>query len=375
MTSTKKDPVIVVLQLTGGNDYFNTVIPYNDPLYYDNRPAVQYRQEDIIKVDGQLGFMPAMGPIKELYDQGKVAVLHGIGYADSPRSHFRSMDIWHTCEPDKVGTEGWAGRLARELDPNKENVLTAINFGHGLPRALVVPGVPVAAIADLETYGVLTGISDESQRMKALDLFARMYSPAVGSGMVTDYLRSTGMEAMTGADIVKVAPEMYSSSVEYPNSPVAAHLKDIAQVYLADLGTRIFYTQHGSFDTHAGEAGAHPTLWKDVSEGISAFFEDLHAHGTGENVIMYLFTEFGRRVHDNGSGTDHGAAGAAFAIGDTVKGGMYGQYPSAKAEDLEQGDLVPNYDFRGGYSTIIEDWFGLDAKPIVNGSFEKHSFL
>ena len=375
MTSTKKDPVIVVLQLTGGNDYFNTVIPYNDPLYYDNRPAVQYKQEDIIKVDGQLGFMPTMGPIKELYDQGKVAVLHGIGYADSPRSHFRSMDIWHTCEPDKVGTEGWAGRLARELDPNKENVLTAINFGHGLPRALVVPGVPVAAIADLETYGVLTGISDESQRMKALDLFARMYSPAVGSGMVTDYLRSTGMEAMTGADIVKVAPEMYSSSVEYPNSPIAAHLKDIAQVYLADLGTRIFYTQHGSFDTHAGEAGAHPTLWKDVSEGISAFFEDLHAHGTGENVIMYLFTEFGRRVHDNGSGTDHGAAGAAFAIGDAVKGGMYGQYPSAKAEDLEQGDLVPNYDFRGGYSTIIENWFGLDAKPIVNGSFEKHSFL
>ena len=375
MTSTKKDPVIVVLQLTGGNDYFNTVIPYNDPLYYDNRPAVQYRQEDIIKVDDQLGFMPTMGPIKELYDQGKVAVLHGIGYADSPRSHFRSMDIWHTCEPDKVGTEGWAGRLARELDPNKENVLTAINFGHGLPRALVVPGVPGAAIADLETYGVLTGISDDQQRMKALDLFARMYSPAVGSGMVTDYLRSTGMEAMTGADIVKVAPEMYSSSVEYPNSPIAAHLKDIAQVYLADLGTRIFYTQHGSFDTHAGEAGAHPTLWKDVSEGISAFFEDLHAHGTGENVIMYLFTEFGRRVHDNGSGTDHGAAGAAFAIGDAVKGGMYGQYPSAKAEDLEQGDLVPNYDFRGGYSTIIEDWFGLDAKPIVNGSFEKHSFL
>ena len=375
MTSTKKDPVIVVLQLTGGNDYFNTVIPYNDPLYYDNRPAVAYRQEDIIKVDDTLGFNPAMGPIKQLYDQGKVAVLHGIGYADSPRSHFRSMDIWHTCEPDKVGTEGWAGRLARELDPNKENVLTAINFGHGLPRALVVPGVPVAAIADLETYGVLTGISDESQRLKALDLFARMYSPAVGSGMVTDYLRSTGMEAMTGADIVKVAPEMYSSSVEYPNSPIAAHLKDIAQVYLADLGTRIFYTQHGSFDTHAGEAGAHPTLWKDVSEGVSAFFEDLHAHGQGDNVVMYLFTEFGRRVHDNGSGTDHGAAGAAFAIGDPVKGGMYGRYPSAKAEDLEQGDLVPNYDFRGGYTTILEDWFGMDAKPIVNGSFEKHHFL
>ncbi len=375
MTSTKKDPVIVVLQLTGGNDYFNTVIPYNDSLYYDNRPAVGYQQDQIIKIDDELGFMPTMGPVKDLYDQGKVAIFHGVGYADSPRSHFRSMDIWHTCEPDKVGTEGWAGRLARELDPNKENVLTAINFGHGLPRALVVPGVPVAAIADLSTYGVLTGIADQTQRSKALDLFARMYSPAIGSGMVTDYLRSTGMEAMSGADIVKVAPEIYSSSVEYPNSPIAAHLKDIAQVHLADLGTRIFYTQHASFDTHAGEAGAHPKLWQDVSEGIAAFFEDLHAHGEGENVVMYLFSEFGRRVRDNGSGTDHGAAGVAFAIGDTVKGGMYGQYPSRKPEDLEQGDLVPNYDFRGLYTTLVEDHFGLDAKPIVNGSFEKHSFL
>ena len=375
MTSTKKDPVIVVLQLTGGNDYFNTVIPYNDPLYVDNRPAVHYEQDQIIKIDDQLGFMPTMGPVKDLYDQGKVAVFHGVGYPASPRSHFRSMDIWHTCEPDKVGTEGWAGRLARELDPNKENVLTAINFGHGLPRALVVPGVPVAAISDLSNYGVLTGISDVSQRSKALDLFQRMYSPAIGSGMVTDYLRSTGMEAMVGADIVKVAPEMYSSSVEYPNSPIAAHLKDIAQVHLAGLGTRIFYTQHASFDTHAGEAAAHPKLWQDVSEGIAAFFEDLHAHGEGDNVVMYLFSEFGRRVHDNGSGTDHGAAGVAFAIGDNVKGGMYGEYPSRKAEDLEQGDLVPNYDFRGLYTTLVEDHFGLDAQPIVNGQFEKFGFL
>ena len=242
MTSTKKDPVIVVLQLTGGNDYMNTVIPYSDPLYYENRPNVGYKMEDIIKVDDNLGFMPAMGPIKEMYDQGKVAVIHGIGYPDSPRSHFRSMDIWHTCEPDKVGTEGWAGRLARELDPNKENVLTAINFGHGLPRALAVPGVPVAAISDLGTYGLLTGISDQDQRAKALDLFSRTYSPTVGGSFVTDYLRSTGTEAMIGADIVKVAPERYSSNVEYPSSAIAQHLRDIAQVYMADLGTK--HTQH-----------------------------------------------------------------------------------------------------------------------------------
>ena len=375
MTSTQKDPVIVVLQLTGGNDYFNTVIPYNDPLYMDNRPYIKYPLEDVIKVDDQIGFMPSMGPIKELYDQGKVAVIHGIGYPNSPRSHFRSMDIWHTCEPDKVGIEGWAGRVTQQLDPNKENVLTAINFGHGLPRALVVPGVPVAAIADLSTYGVLTGITDQDQRSKALDLFARMYSPAIGAGAVTDYLRSTGMDALKGADVVKVAPEMYSSNVEYPNSAIASHLKDIAQVYLADLGTRIFYTQHASFDTHAGEMNNHPILWQEVSEGITAFFDDLHEHGRGDNGLMYLFSGFGRRVHDNGSGTGHGAAGVAFVIGDKVKGGMYGEYPSRKAEDLEQGDLVPNYDFRGAYTSIVEDWMGMDAKPIVNGSFEKLNFL
>ena len=375
MTSTQKDPVIVILQLTGGNDYFNTVIPYNDPLYMDNRPFIKYPLEDLIKVDDELAFMPAMGPFKDLYDQGKVAVIHGIGYPDSPRSHFRSMDIWHTCEPDKVGIEGWAGKVTQQLDPNKENVLTAINFGHGLPRALVVPGVPVAAIADLSTYGVLTGITDQDQRAKALDLFARMYSPAIGAGAVTDYLRGTGMDALRGADIVKVAPEIYSSNVEYPNSVIASHLKDIAQVYLADLGTRIFYTSHATFDTHAGELNNHPILWREVSEGITAFFDDLHEHGRGDNVLMYLFSEFGRRVHDNGSGTDHGAAGAAFVIGDKVKGGMFGEYPSRKAEDLEQGDLVPNYDFRGAYTSIVEDWMGMDAKPIVNGSFEKFSFL
>jgi uncharacterized protein (DUF1501 family) len=337
--------------------------------------VVKYEREEIIKIDDTYGLMPTMGGIKELYDQGNVAIVNGVGYHDSPRSHFRSMDIWHTCEPDKVGTEGWAGRVAREIDPKKENVLTAINFGHGLPRALAVPGVPVAAIADLSTYGLLTGISDTSQRAKALDLFSRMYSPTVGGSFVTDYLRSTGIDAMVGADIVKVAPEKYSSNVEYPNSPIAMHLRDIAQVYFADLGTRIFYTQHASFDTHAGEMAGHPMLWKDVSDGISAFFQDLKEHDAGDNVIMYLFSEFGRRVHDNGSGTDHGAAGASFFIGNHVKGGLYGEYPSAKSEDLEQGDLVPNWDFRSDYTAIVEDWLGMDAKPIVNGSFEKMAIL
>ena len=370
MTSSKKDPVLVILQLTGGNDYFNTIIPYTDPLYWDNRPAVRIPEDQMIPLDDELGLHPSMGPIKELWDQGKVAFIHGVGYENSPRSHFRSMDIWHTCEPDKVGTEGWLGRATRDLDPNKENVLTAVNFGNGLPRALALPGVSVASVSELASYGILTGLEDD-QRAVALERFERMYGPTVGTGYVMDYLSQTGLDALKGADILRTAPDTYSSTVEYAATPVASKLRDIAQVHLAGFGTRVFYTQYGGFDTHASQPGEHARLWRDVSAAVTDFLQDLRDHDAADNVVSFMFTEFGRRVRDNGSGTDHGAGGVAFAIGDSVVGGHYSEYPSRKPEDLQFGDLVPNIDFRGVYSTLLEDWMGLDAKPIVGGSFRE----
>jgi uncharacterized protein (DUF1501 family) len=167
MASNGKKPVLVVLQLSGGNDALNTLIPYSNPLYFDNRPSVRIPADQVLPLNDSIGFHPAMGPIKELYDAGKVAVIQGIGYPKPSRSHFRSMDIWHTCEPDKIGTEGWLGRTLRELDPQKENVLTGVNFGRGLPRALAVAGVPVASVGNLDSYGVLTGIEAEDQRTAA----------------------------------------------------------------------------------------------------------------------------------------------------------------------------------------------------------------
>ena len=374
MTTAKKDPVLVILQLTGGNDYFNTLIPYNDPLYRQNRPAVGIQDDEIIHLDDEYGFHPSMGPMKDLWDQGKLALIHGVGYENSPRSHFRSMDIWHTCEPDKVGTEGWLGRTTNYLDPNKENVLTAVNFGSGLPRALSMAGVSVASVSDLATYGILTGL-EEDQRAVALDRFARMYAPTVGTGHVMDYLSQTGLDALKGADILRTAPEMYSSTVEYAASPIARKMKDIAQVHMAGFGTRIFYTQHASFDTHASQPGLHAQLWTEVSQAVYDFFDDLKEHDAADNVLVFMFSEFGRRVRDNGSGTDHGAGGLALAVGDPVVAGYHGEYPSRKPEDLQFGDLVPNIDFRGVYSSLLEEWLGLDAKPIVGGSFEKLDFI
>ena len=375
MAMTEKAPVLVVLQLSGGNDYMNTVIPYNDPLYRDYRPRVGIPEDQILPLDNEVGLHPSMGPLQETYNQGTMAIIHGVGYPNSVRSHFRSMDIWHTCEPDKTGTEGWLGLATRELDPRKENIVTAVSFGPCMFRALVAPGVPVACVDDLETYGLLTGISPEPQRAKILERFAQNYSPLIGKDEVMKYLGATGLEAMQGADILKVAPQKYASTVKYPDTSIAKKLKGIAQVHFADLGSRIFYCDHLGFDTHANQMGVHATLWTDVSNAIEAFFADLREHNAADNVLMFLFTEFGRRVRDNGSGTDHGAGGVAFAIGDTVKGGQYGEYPSRKAEDLTQGDLAPNLDFRGLYSTILEDWLHVDAKPIVKGSFEKPRFL
>ena len=376
MTSTKKDPVLVVLQLSGGNDAVNTIVPYGDPFYADNRPVVRVDEEQVLRIDDKVGFNPAMAPLKALYDQGKVAVIQGIGYPNPNRSHFRSMDIWHTCEPDKVGTEGWLGRAIRDMDPNSENVLTGVNFGRGLPRALAASGVPVASVGNLDTYGVLTGIEDD-QRDEALDLFARMYSPSMGRGPVTDYLTQTGMDALKGADILNTAPEQYSSSVEYGTDTVAQYMRNIAQVHLAGFGCRVLYTTapYNSFDTHAGEMVAHGKLWSETSNAIADFYADLSEHGASDNVTLLVFTEFGRRVHDNGSGTDHGSGGVAFVIGDAVKGGLYGEYPSLAPDKLLEGDLHYNNDFRSLYSTLADKWMGLDPNAIVGGSFEQMAFI
>ena len=375
MTSTKKDPVLVVLQLTGGNDYMNTVIPHAEPLYREKRPVVGVADERIIKLNDSIGFHPELAPLRRFWDSGNMAIIHGVGYANSPRSHFRSMDIWHTCEPDKLGTEGWLGRATRDIDPNKENVVTAVSFGPSLPRALALPGVPVACVDDLENFGMLTSIQEEMQREKIINRFSRLYSPTIGSGFVMDYLGQTGLDGLKAADILKVAPEQYSSTVEYPDTPIARKLKGISQVHQAGLGARVLYCDHGSFDSHSNQVGMHDGLWRDVSAGVSSFFDDLRENDAADNVILLMFSEFGRRVHDNGSGTDHGAAGLVLMMGDPIKGGEYGEYPSSKPEDLEQGDLVPNTDFRSVYSTILEDWMGLDANPIVGGQFEKVAFI
>ena len=376
MVTAERKPSLVVIQLSGGNDAMNTVVPYTNGIYHDSRKAIHLTEDDVLDLDGTLGLNPSMGPMKSLWDEGKMAIINGVGYPKPNRSHFRSMDIWHTAESAHVADSGWLGRTIRELDPDAKNVITGINFGRGLPRALHCKGVPVASVGNLETYGLMPDIEDRKTREMAVDVFARMYGPDDGRDAVLQAISDTGMGAYLGADILRAAPKQYSSNIEYEAEVgIAQSLRDISQVLLADLGTRVFYTQHGGFDTHAGELENHAKLWHEVSTAVSDFLADLEEHGRADDAVVMIFSEFGRRIRDNGSGTDHGSGGVAFVLGDPVKGGLYGEYPSLEPSEQIEGDMHFNNDFRSTYATLLDQWMGIDPFVILDGNYEQFDMI
>ena len=374
MNATDSDPVLVVVQLTGGNDFMNTVIPYTNPLYHDARPGLRFAEDEVLPINNTLAFNPHAAPLKDVYDAGKMAIVQGVGYPDSSRSHFRSSYIWHTCEPETIATEGWLGQAIGQMDPDKENSLTGVNFGRGLPQSFVSKGVPVTSVGDLDNYGLLTGMTD--RREASLERFKRMYAPAIGTGPVMDYLSETGQGVLSGADDLKKAPAMYESNVEYGSDLLGQGLRDAARVHLAGLGTRVLYVSHGDYDTHSRQELTHEKDMVELSRAIVDFFQDLEDHNAADNVLMLVWTEFGRRLADNGSGTDHGSGGGAFLIGNMVNGGLYAEYPSLEQSNLANGeDLAHTYDFRGLYSSILNQHLDLEPTPIVGGDFEQLQIL
>ena len=374
MTTKNSEKTLVVIQLTGGNDFMNTIVPYTNGHYYDARKKIVLGQDDFLPINDTLAINKNAAPFKRMFDEGNMAIIQGIGYPNSNRSHFRGMDIWHTCEPDRVGSEGWLGLAVKEIDPSGENVLTGVNIGQGLPRAMAVAGVPVTSISDLEGYGVMKRLEQEQLREKALKAFKDIYGQAIGSGVVAEYIGKTGLDVLRGADMLSEVAGNYNSTVEYADNTIAKSLRDVARIHLSGLGTRIFYTNHGGYDTHANEMPAHPKLISDLSGAVSDFMDDLEEHEAADDIVILVFTEFGRRMRDNGSGTDHGSGGGAFLFGKNVKGGLYSEYPSLDPANWEHGeDLQHTIDFRGIYGTVLEQWLQLEAKPIVKGGFEQIS--
>jgi uncharacterized protein (DUF1501 family) len=334
------------------------------------------KEDRVLRIDNRYGFHPSLPEIKAMYDQGKVAIIAGVGYPKPDRSHFRSMDIWHTAQPETVIAEGWLGRVIRELDPQKQNVCTGVSFGQGLPRAMYLAGTPAISVTQLEGYGLLTALPGAKQR-RAMNVFTCMYAPEeIGeASMALEHISNTGIDAMTGAAMLQKAPIGYSTTVEYANDALSQSLKSIAQVHLSGIGTRVFYAQLGGFDTHGAQIATQTSLLRNMSHAVNDFFADLREHNASEEIVMVVFTEFGRRIRDNGNGTDHGSGGGALVIGDRVNGGMYAEYPSLALDKQLSGDMQYNNDFRSLYSTVLDDWMGIAPEPIVNGHFEQFERL
>jgi uncharacterized protein (DUF1501 family) len=370
---------LVVVQLGGGNDGLNTVVPYSDPTYYRVRPALALAQADVLPVSAAVGLHPSMGPLKARFDQGQVAVVQGVGYPNPNRSHFRAMEIWQTAEPAKPPHEGWLGRYLDASCCGEDRPITsasfgAVNLGDTLPLSLWTEHVLVPSIGSISSFRFQTdGGEAPDERLQHLDAFRKIYAATGSSHLYDDFVKRVGRDAVETSEAIQAIAKTYQPSVTYPNSGFANQLKQVAQIMAGDLGTRVFYVQLGGFDTHSGQLAAHADLLKRFSEGVDAFLKDAEAHGWGDDLAIMCFSEFGRRVAENGSvGTDHGSAGPMFVIGPQVKGGLVGDHPSLT--NLTNGDLRFGIDFRSVYAGLLQDWLEGSPKDVL-GDFQPLSLV
>jgi len=358
---------LVVIQLSGGNDGLNTVVPYGTPQYAQSRPTLAIPQDQVQAIDGNVGLHPNLKAVKALYDQKAVAIVQGVGYPNPNRSHFQSMQIWQTASPDNSMQTGWLGRYDENFLQGQK--LGALNFGEQLPRTFWTDHTVVPSIGSLANYQFLTDPKAPDDKQAQIDAINKIFNNPVNRDG-PDFFRTSAIDAFQTAADLKTAVAASKSTAQYPQTPLGNQLKLVGQLIGSGLGARIFYVSLGSFDTHSGEKNTHDRLMKTLDDGIDAFTKDLQAQGALGNTAIMTFSEFGRRVKENGSGgTDHGTAEPMFVIGGGVQGGLYGSYPSMS--DLDQGDLKFTTDFRSVYGTIVSDWLGGDPGTVVGGSFPK----
>ena len=359
--------VLVLVNLQGGNDGLNCVVPHGDPQYYQVRQRIGIPKSDVLPLDGTLGFNPAMRSFKGLYDKGMVAVVQGVGYPDPDHSHFRSTEIWQTAAPDKYVHTGWLGRYLDEAQLPPNNLFNGVAIAQVLPEVLVANKTDVPAIAQLNGYGL---ISDRNNAARTT------YSKLITDNrqpFTSPYLAHVAEiedHAQKGSQELPKLIAGYKSDVSYPATPLGRSLALAAQMIGSQTGTRVIYVSHGSFDTHINQKPTQDRLLGELSDALKAFYDDLGAHGNDGRVLTMTFSEFGRRIAENASGgTDHGEASPLFLIGGGVRGGLYGTAPNLSA-DNKMGNLGFTTDFRSVYATVLERWLGRPSKTILGGTFQ-----
>jgi len=363
------DTILVVVQMSGGNDGLNTVVPYGLDGYYQARPNLGIKATDVLPLTDQVGLHPAMGKIQELYQQGQVGIVQGAGYANPILSHFRAMDIWQTAAPDSYESRGWLANYLASTPIDDGNPIFAASITGELARALYGNNVAVPTIASMQAYQFRTDSRYAADRPNQLSYASWAYGQSYSDPLQAHVAR-TGANAITSSESVQASTTAYNSTISYPNFPLANSLKTIAQLMAAELGTRIYYTSFGGFDTHSGQANNHARLLTGFSDSVAAFLDDATQMGKADRVLMVTFSEFGRRVKENGSnGTDHGTAAPMFVIGRQVKGGLYGDHPSLTALD-DNRNLIYGVDFRSVYGTALDGWLGADHSLALGARYE-----
>jgi uncharacterized protein (DUF1501 family) len=357
----KDDRILVVVQLDGGNDGINTVVPFKDDGYAKYRKAIRLPEKRLIKINAEIGLHPSMKDAGKLLESGRLAIVPGVGYPNPNRSHFRSREIWQSARLDDRDHNGlgWIGRGLDGGPSTRDGAPAAMLIGTDSPPPAIRGRRSVSAALDrLDDYA----LSEKETR-------ARQADSSTAEDDLGRFLRRSLLDAYTTADRLESVAGARDGHVPYPESELARRLGLTARLIKAGLGTRVYYLEQGDYDTHGHQIARHAPLLEDLSESLKAFLDDLAASRLADRVVVMVFSEFGRRVQENGSmGTDHGTAGPVLLAGPCVRPGLVGTYPSLM--DLADGDLKMTVDFRRVYATILQTWLGLPAKEATGGTFE-----
>jgi uncharacterized protein (DUF1501 family) len=393
----KDSTILVVLQMAGGNDGINTVVPYANDFYHQARPRIGLKADDVLKLNGEIGLHGALKGFKELYDGGELSVIQGVGYPNPNRSHFRSTEIWQTAsDSDRIEKNGWIGRYFDAACSGADPTV-GVTIGSQLPEAFFASKPKGICFNNPQNYRFMSNGGETEESYKKLNEL-EMSSPlpdggpsmttdenansggsiaALPAGMpmtggrAVDFISRTALDAQHSSDEIRGIAARVQNQAAYPNSPLANSLKLVAKLIGGGLPTRVYYVSQGGYDTHTNQVATQQRLLADLGDTLKAFVDDMKAQGNMQRVLVMTFSEFGRRVNENANGgTDHGAAAPMFIVGNKVKAGLLGHYPSLAPQDLFQGDIKYNVDFRQVYAGVLEEWLKTKSVPILGRQFE-----
>lgn len=371
-----KDTVLVLIEMTGGNDGLNTVIPYADDLYHKARPTLRFTKEQVVRVDDHIGLHPALRSLDQLQQKGQLAIVQGIGYPNPDRSHFESMDIWQSADVKRATQSGWIGRSVNDLQDNKGNVPAMQVGASRLPLALQGAPGGVVSINNGQPYKLELGADEKRQKARRglLEDLAKETPAAPGADLLQFVQRRELQTYSTLDRLQEVLDSTGGAGRDWGNGGLGQKLQLVTRLIEKGFGTRVFYVSIDGFDTHSGQGEAHRKLLQELGDSISFMFAELAKSGHDKRVVAMTFSEFGRRVLENGSrGTDHGSGSCLFVAGPAIKGGPVGKHPSLS--DLDSGDLRFHTDFRRLYATLLDKWLAVDSKIVLNGSFQHLDIL